>query len=165
VQLADVAFYPEQPRQRRGEDGVELMLPCTFQILRYDGEGNLHGATLRSESQLQLNAGDDSRVDALCSPSGRPGGGFAGGEVELRGDALVKAFTTTACGIPMVTALELGELEEKDPGRPSLILRPLGDDDLWGVAKRCGSTVDAIMRANQLTDEPERDRMLLIPVS
>ena len=67
--------------------------------------------------------------------------------------------------IPMVTELEMGELKEADPGRPSIILRRAGDEGLWAMAKDYGSTVQAIREANQLTDEPLSGQMLLIPVS
>ena len=67
-------------------------------------------------------------------------------------------------GLTMVTALQLGEPVPLDPHRPSLILRRSGDSDLWDIAKECGSTVEAICKANAITTEPEADTMLLIPV-
>ena len=67
-------------------------------------------------------------------------------------------------GLTMVTALQLGEQLPLDPNRPSLILRRSGDSELWEIAKECGSTVEAICKANSITTEPESDTMLLIPV-
>ena len=64
----------------------------------------------------------------------------------------------------MVTALELGELEQPDSNRPSLIIRKAQGKTLWELAKGCGSTVQDIQQANQLTSEPEETQMLLIPV-
>ena len=65
---------------------------------------------------------------------------------------------------PMITALELGELQEPDQNRPSLILRRCGTDSLWELAKASGSTVAAIREANGLAGEPVAEQMLLIPV-
>jgi hypothetical protein len=76
----------------------------------------------------------------------------------------VTATTVAGQGIPMVTGLTLGDEAEPDPMRPSLILRRAGQEPLWELAKRCGSTVDAICDANDLTGEPESGRMILIPV-
>ena len=68
-------------------------------------------------------------------------------------------------GIPLAESLELGPQKEPDIHRPSLSLRRAGDCGLWAIAKKTGTTVDAIREANGLTGEPEEDRILLIPVS
>ena len=59
----------------------------------------------------------------------------------------------------------MGELLPPDPNRPSMILRRVESGSLWDIAKACGSTVEAIMEANTLEDQPEQGRILLIPVS
>ena len=64
-----------------------------------------------------------------------------------------------------VVAVEMGETKEPAPDRPSLILRRVGEEGLWEVAKSAGSTVEAIQKANGLQEEPEPGRLLLIPVS
>jgi LysM repeat protein len=38
-------------------------------------------------------------------------------------------------------------------------------DSLWELAKETGSTMDAIRKANGLTQEPRQGQMLLIPVT
>ena len=50
--------------------------------------------------------------------------------------------------------------------RPSVVLRACrGDEDIWDVAKRYGTTVAAVREANGLeSGEPERDCLLLIPM-
>jgi hypothetical protein len=63
-----------------------------------------------------------------------------------------------------VCALELGEEEKPDPDRASLILRRAGRNSLWELAKKYGSTVESILRANRLSGEPDPEKMLLIPV-
>ena len=64
-----------------------------------------------------------------------------------------------------VTGVEMGEVREPAPDRPSLILRRVGEDGLWETAKAAGSTVEAIQKANGLQEEPGPGRLLLIPVS
>ncbi len=68
-------------------------------------------------------------------------------------------------GLSVVTGLEMGEIEEPDPNRPSLVLCRAGEESLWSLAKRTGSTVEAIKKANNLETEPEGKQLLLIPVS
>ena len=84
--------------------------------------------------------------------------------MDARWELPVETVTTQYTHIPMISALELGEEKNKDSGRPSLILKRVGTDGLWEIAKRTGSTVDAIRKANNLDTEPEPGRMLLIPV-
>ncbi len=97
-------------------------------------------------------------------PSGKPQTAFDGSAMLLHGDMLCQQLTLSKEGMTMVTALEMGEAAEPDPGRPSLILRRAGDKSLWQLAKAYGSAVESIKEANQLEDEPPADKMLLIPV-
>ena len=39
-----------------------------------------------------------------------------------------------------------------------------GEESLWDIAKKCGSTVAAIRSVNKLQEEPKPGQMLLIPV-
>lgn len=84
--------------------------------------------------------------------------------MELTGETkcLVTVFATQ--GIPMVTDLELGEIQEPNPDRPALVLCRPGKKNLWQLAKENGSTVEAIRRANHLEGEAEPNQMLLIPI-
>jgi LysM repeat protein len=40
----------------------------------------------------------------------------------------------------------------------------MDSDSLWNLAKASGSTMAAIRKANQLTQDPQPGQMLLIPV-
>ena len=40
----------------------------------------------------------------------------------------------------------------------------LGQESLWDIAKATGSTVEAIMEANHLSETPAPDTMVLIPI-
>ena len=89
---------------------------------------------------------------------------FSGGQIQMKGSALLDMETVTDQGIPMVTALEVGLPEQVDHARPSLVLRRIEEGGLWNMAKQTGSTVSAIRQANQLSGEPTEGQMLLIPV-
>jgi hypothetical protein len=77
----------------------------------------------------------------------------------------VELSTSAIQCIGMVTGLEIGQQKKQDPNRPSLILQRAGDLCLWDLAKRTGSTVEAIRRVNGLEQEPAPDQMLLIPIA
>lgn len=164
-QVVDIAFTAEHPIQRRREDMLQLEMPGNFQLLCYDADGMLQSGTARWDGNLELPAAQESNMMISSRVSGKPQATVGGGTANMRCDVNIDMMTMTHSGIPMVTALEIGEQAEPDPGRPSLILRKTGTDSLWEVAKQCGSTVEAIQQANNLTEEPDGDRILMIPVS
>ncbi|MBQ7817925.1 MAG: LysM peptidoglycan-binding domain-containing protein, partial [Oscillospiraceae bacterium] len=135
------------------------------QVLYYDNAGNLQSGAARGEEIWQIPSDPQNKVDAYVQMSGWPVA-----DVNEQGIALTALWDVTADvfseqGLPMLTQITLGEKCEKDPGRPSLILRKAGNQRLWDIARECGSTVDAIVEANHLQDQPEAGQILLIPVS
>ncbi|MBO5317346.1 MAG: LysM peptidoglycan-binding domain-containing protein [Oscillospiraceae bacterium] len=162
--IVDLAFWPEHPYMMMEDGGAEAELSGIFQMLYYDPEGQLQSAQTRWEDTWNLPADQNSAVSAVVQCSGRPQAGQDGAGVRLRGDLLLESQSVAQEGIPMVTGLELGELQPLDPNRPTLILRKAGDDSLWEIAKASGSTVAAIQQANGLQQPPQSEQMLLIPV-
>lgn len=164
-QMVDVSFTAGQPTTRRREEMLQAQLPGSFQLLCYDNDGMLQSGNARWEGSMELPVTDMTDTMLWSRGGAQPQASVGGGTANLHCDVTVDMMTVSQSGIPMVTALELGDQTEPDPGRPSLILRRTGTDSLWKVAKQCGSTVDAIRLANDLTDDPESDKLLLIPVS
>lgn len=160
----DVAFLPDFPRQHREGNEISFELPGQFQVLYYGDDGSLQASTARWEGTYAMRAGEESRVHSRTTPMGKAEASSGTEGMDLRGQVRLDTSTTSDYGYPMVTGVELGETREPDPNRPSLILCR-NDGDLWSIAKRCGSTVDAIRRANGLEADPETGRILLIPVS
>ena len=78
---------------------------------------------------------------------------------------LLQAYTSAEQGLPAATGLALGDFKEPDPGRPSLVLRRVGQNTLWEIAKQTGSTMEAIVKANALEGDPDPSQMLLIPIA
>lgn len=156
--------YGEYPTIRMGNEGMEIHMDGLFHTLYENAEGQLSGESTRfntavpftsaAENQMVLWAGDSTQPDILPN-----GDGYI-----LRSTYPVTAQTYSGRTIPMVTELEIGQQKEADPDRPSIILRRAGDEGLWAIAKGYGSTVAAIMEANQLVGEPESGQMLLIPI-
>ena len=82
----------------------------------------------------------------------------------MQGDMLRQVTTTMNQPLQMITGLEIGEMKDPDPSRPSIILRRAEGNSLWNLAKIGGSTVEAIQKANNLQSKPDTDQILLIPV-
>lgn len=163
-QTVDVTFLPDFPRQRRDGQGLDVELPGLFQVLYYGEDGSLQAANSRWEGSTRLMADEDTDVELLVSPVGKATGSEGGEGIGITGQMQLQIRSTAETSIPMVSSLELGEVEEPNPARPSVVVCRMGDENLWDIAKRCGSTVGAIREANRLTGEPERENMLLVPV-
>lgn len=161
---ADVNFLPEFPRQRRTENGVEMELPGTFQVLYYGEDGVLRSGSGRFDGQQTLPADESSRILVMPMNTEEPQAISGNGSILIKGEVPLELTVTTSQGIPMVTGLELGQARQPDPLRPSLILRRAGNGGLWDIAKGANSTMEAIRQANNLENEPTPGQLLLIPV-
>lgn len=145
--VVDTVFYPDHPRM--GHNGQQLT--GRFQMLYYDDDGMLRSNSAKWEHTL-----DQEGSVYICGAE----------NVDEQGAQLqMLAQTMDSQGLQTLAGATLGEGLQKDPGRPSLILRRVGSDSLWELAKRTGSTVSAIQKANGLEKEPEAGAMLMIPVS
>ncbi|MBQ7768376.1 MAG: DUF3794 domain-containing protein [Oscillospiraceae bacterium] len=164
-QIVDVTFCPRFGEQERTDTGISFALPGQMQMLYYDPNGALQGITAPWEGKWNMSVSDDCRVDTCITQAGKPQAIPGAGNVNLRAEVNVNAVTTAGQGISVITGAELGEAEKANPNRPSLILCRVGKRRLWDVAKQCGSTVEAIQRANSLQGEPDSNAVLLIPIA
>jgi len=155
--------YPEYPVMATEEEPI-VRLNGKFLVLAQNEEGQLYEESARYDGQ-----------EAFASESGNLHYLWLGNadqtEIFPNADGFsfncrypVTALTYSGIPMPMVTELDLGEMKEADADRPSIILRRVGEEGLWGLAKNCGSTVSAIQEANKLTGEAEEGQLLLIPV-
>ena len=161
---ADIQVLPDFPRQRSVDRGVEMEIPGTVQVLYYGEDGVLRSATGRFESQQTVPADENSRITAIPQLPEQLQTVLGSGNIIARSELPINLLTTSREGIPMVTGLGMGDARQPDANRPSLILQRSGEGGLWEMAKRSGSTVQAIQEANRLQGEPLPGQMLLIPV-
>ncbi len=160
---ADVSFDPDFPRQRRMENGVEMEIPGTFQVLYYGEDGVLRSGTARWERTQNIIADENSEIAGIpIQPE--PQTVTGNGQILVKTEVPMEMTATTRQQLPMITGVELGGEIVPDPNRPTLILRRAGEKSLWDIAKGTGSTMEAIRRANNLQNEPTPGQMLLIPV-
>ena len=158
--IVDAVIYPETPGLHRAGDLTEMEFPGMVQVLGYNEAGQLEGTQLRWNENWELPVDHGAQIHPLILSVTSPqiGGGRIMAEMEVQADTI---SSNVGHG---VVAMEAGEPETPDPNRPSVILRRAGEGSLWDLAKKTGSTVDAIVTANQLTQEPMDDRFLLIPI-
>lgn len=163
--IVDACFLPDFPRQNRTGDYALLELPAQFQLLYYASDGSLQGTTARWESSMQIVADPDSRIHFLVQPCGNVQTMSGADELGLRAQLKLEMLVLAEEGIPMVTRLDAGEMIDTDIERPSMIICRCDGESLWNMAKRCGSTVDDIIRINRLDGQPQPGKMLMIPIS
>ncbi len=163
-QMVDVTFSPALGQLRSADDGVRLTLSGQFQTLYYDENDSLAGAVSVWEENQDIPVGENVTADMEISTAGKPRTTPSVGSMHLGADIMAEVTVFSGQGLPMVSAMELGELQKPDPERPALILCRKGNDTLWNLAKKTGSTPGAILAANRLSGEPESDCVLLIPV-
>lgn len=162
--VADITFLQDHPYRLPGSDNVSLGIPGQFQLLYRGEDGMLQHATARWEEQWQVPTDEGAILMATARAGDRPFTAFDGDGMLLSTDIQVDAMVLSGQGIPMVTGMEIDEITQPDPARPSLILRKAGKDSLWELAKKTGSTVERIQEINHLDSEPNPEQMLLIPV-
>lgn len=161
----DQMFLPDHPYVQPSAEGTDLGIPGQFQLLYTDENGQLQTSAARWEGKWIAGEEDaDANVLPMAWASGRLQTTFDGNGLMVSAEVLADALVLSRQGIPVVTGLEMGEAAEPDPNRPSLILCRAGGKDLWALAKTHGSTVEQIMEANKLEEEPAPNQMLLIPV-
>ncbi|MBR7123114.1 MAG: DUF3794 domain-containing protein [Oscillospiraceae bacterium] len=165
VRVVDATFYPDPPQMSRENDNAYTNLTGTLQALGYDAEGELNSLISKWEEDWSIGVNEDAAVSVIPQRPSNVQAYSNGNTITMTTDMPIEAQVVGDEGIPMITGLELGDVIQLDPNRPSLILRRVGSDDLWGIAKKTGSTVEAIQSANKLTQEPEENRILLIPIS
>lgn len=162
--VVEAGFLPDFPNQSRKGDKITLDVPGQFQVLYYAEDGSLQGSTARRENSMQILADPDSVMSYQVQPYGTVQAASGAGELNLSGQMKLEMQVQSKTGIPMVTALEIGQQEDPDPERPSLILCRGENQTIWEIAKRCGATVEEIRRVNHLEHQPDSDRILLVPV-
>ncbi len=163
-QVYDVTGRNKCPYLTMDKGKMAVAVNGQYQVVFRGTEDNLTSDTVRFEQRLSYDCAEESHIELW--PGGMKNCEYQQGVdgLYMKADCAVTAFSYSTSPIRMVTGVEIGEQKQPDPDRPSLIVKRVGDEDLWTVAKKYGSTVDAIRAANKLTQDPQEGTMLLVPV-
>ena len=161
-EILDVTLQAGQPELSSGSTETRLQLSGVFQIL-YRDEGQVLQSAVLPWEQAQTLPADAAVQLCVCAQQGeQPDTNRSGNSIQAYGTLILRQKAISAGNISMVTGVEV--TEESAADRPSLILRRAEGESLWEIAKACGSTEAAICQANGLTQAPEPNQILLIPV-
>lgn len=161
----DTICFLEQPVIRRNGANADIQINGAVQVLSRDDNGKYHASLVRFADQWSVCAQDNEALQMVAAPVDRPYATFAGDGMEVRCDLDVRLCAAAQQTIPQISMIEVGQPLQKTQERPSLILRRPGDASLWDLAKLYGSTVEQIRQVNTIEDAPQKDKMLLIPIS
>lgn len=162
--ILDVAFYPDHPLVHRELDNCCAELSGVFHVLYLDDRNQLCADTCRWNDRLQFPAAQDVKVELSIRPNGVAQAVTASADMLLQADCTLEMMTFSTKSIPMITGLKLGQNRQPEADRPCLVIRRKGNSSLWDLAKRYDSTVSAIERANNIKDDAQENKMLLIPI-
>ena len=162
--VAGVSFQPDFPRQNRAGDSVTMDLCGQFQVLYYALDESLQGTSVRWETTMQMKADPGCQMSFWVQPNGKVHVSSGADGLSCSSQMNLNIQTNTETTIPMVTGIGVEQQREPNINRPSLVLCRSEGESLWSIAKRCGSTVDEIMRINRLDGQPVPEQMLLIPI-
>lgn len=163
--IVDTSWLPDHPQRMQNGDVSAMRLTGAIQVLYYDTAGELQCAAVRYEQDHDLAADGDAVVEAMLRQDDGVQTMINGSEISITADYWLDTAAYSGKPMNMVTALEMADTAQADPGRPSVILCRYDCVSLWDMAKENGSTVEAIRKANQLQNEPAQGQVLLIPVS
>lgn len=149
----------------RGEQQKELECGVLATVTYLDGEGALCSCSrkLTVTAPCELPEGASAEADAVCVDDcyALP----AAGGAELRFELCFRVRLVETLRCTMLTGLKQGA-EKEDGQQPSLVLKTVSEgESLWSLAKRYGSTMQEILRTNNLEAEEQlrEGRLLLIP--
>ncbi|MBQ6889518.1 MAG: DUF3794 domain-containing protein [Oscillospiraceae bacterium] len=146
------SFFPVCPAITLGEDGLQAELAGSFQALGME-DGSLTSQIIPWQGSVPLPPGQQGSLRLCLS-----------GPVDSQAELSLEGWLMDMLEVPMVTGIAVNEPLERRDDRPSMILRRAGEDSLWDIAKANATTVEKIMEANALTQEPQGKSWLLIPM-
>ena len=164
--VVDSAVYLDEPTQEQTAGGVRIHVPASVNLLYLDEQGELQGASGRAEALCETALSESG----VCYPRAcLAAGGFAApasGGAEPRCDVLLELESTAKQNLRTLSGGTLESSGEKQNGRPSVVLlRSRERQPVWNLAKKYGTTVEAIRQANRLdSEETEAGELLLIPM-
>lgn len=163
---------PKNINTRLGNDGKSVVISgmLTYSMATEDGSGCITMPDRDEAFEETINIGDDISNSAVSADIGDISVSYNisdQGILTARADVSVNITTTDSNGFKALTNLSVDDYAKKQRDGDYAVKLYFGTDneDVWDIAKRFSTEVDAIMEENDLTDHTiENGRMLLIPI-
>ncbi len=163
---------PKNINTRLGNDGKSVVISgmLTYSMAAEDGTGSIIMPDRDEAFEETISIGDDlskgvvtaeiSDISVSYNISDR-------GILTARADVSVDITLSDSCGFNALTALSVDDTTKKQRDGDYAVKLYFGTDkeDIWDIAKRFSTEVEAVMEENDLSDTTlENGRMLLIPI-
>lgn len=164
-EVTDAVFWPGIPNVYTEDGMLYADLSGNFQVLGSDVMGNYNTGNSKWFQSIPMDCDDKVSNELNLDFCGSIDSRIDGDTVVLQAQLPIEIETVNRQPLSMVTAVELGDPIKQNSEKPSVIIRRVGDESLWEIAKSVGSTVDAIRKANGIEAEPTIGQLLLIPIT
>lgn len=163
-EILDSVWYPTHAEKHQNGAVMEIVQSGVFQVLYLDMDGNMQGCSLPAKQTWELLSNPQNGVDVYSFSDPKPRVVGGGEEAAITVGMGIQAIVSSENGLQMVSTLEIGETKAADPTKPSFIVRKIGNNRIWDIAKQYGAKVSDIIPQNSIDDGTNDDRVILIPV-
>ena len=164
-QIMDIAWYPSHPEKMQNGELLQAEQSGIFQILYVDMDGNLQGCSTPAKQTWELNSDPKNFADIYFACQNRPQAVLNGEDITSTVTMTLQALISSKNGLTMTSGIETGDAIEKNPGRPSLIVRKIGRNRIWDIAKQYNANISDIQLVNGDCRECNENQVILIPIT
>ena len=141
------------------EDGI--VLPVTIHVMCRNEQGQYSSVNRAAEMEFPMAGAEGENLVWESPISAEPYLTLSGGNVEFRLPLEIRGVLMELQQQDLICGVEMDEeTDVRSPDAPSLTLVRLGEDTLWTLAKKYGSTEEMIRSVNP---QAETGDILLIP--
>jgi hypothetical protein len=163
-EILDVICYPGCAQKIQNGVITQVQQPVFIQIIYTDQEESLQSASAQLKQTWELSTDPDNFVDIeILSITDRQCV-INSDSVEFVANMQLRAVVCSENGLQMTQRIIIRDTKEVDPSRPSLVVRRIGDNSIWNIAKQYGARVSDIRASNKLDENSGNEQILLIPV-
>lgn len=166
--VADSRLSLGQLTQSREGEQLVLTTEAWITILYLDDHELVQRVQRTIPISCRLDCPSGYQCSCVCRSTGEVFATPSAGGVEVRFSVEFQYLTTSCTPMAFVENARLGDARSNGEGkRPSIVLRlAVPGEGVWEIAKAYGTTVEQILKANELEEEALPDgKMLLIPSS
>ena len=152
------------PEVQRQTDDLTVTYPMLVSAIYLNSDSVPHFMCFRTRLQKELKLSESGTCIPGFALPGQPAAVPTGSGMELRFPVSISAECRADGEYRALCGGEIRAEEGKRPQRPAVIVRRTRSGELlWDIAKRNGTTIEKIRRANGMTSDTTEAGVLLIP--